>query len=228
MIRRTFVLAALVAVVPLSVLAMPAGAARSQPMRGTFKVTAGSCTASAVTGSYFRMIYPGGTVAVGKFFTNPDSTCSDKTYTVVRPGTQGGLVTGSYQPDPTPAFNAQGGALASDIIEPQSFTGIDFSIATNEVDPQSQQNVAPPAVERSGGKLTGEITAWSAAWNKLYFNQGSPKPGGSLPGLTAKLTGIYNPKTRAYVLTWTSQVVGGPFNGFTGEWHLSGTFVPKR
>ena len=36
------------------------------------------------------------------------------------------------------------------------------------------------------------------------------------PGLTSPITGTYNAKTRAFVLTWTSQVVGGPFNGFTG------------
>jgi hypothetical protein len=28
------------------------------------------------------------------------------------------------------------------------------------------------------------------------------------------------------VLTWKSLIVGGQFNGFTGYWHLEGTFVP--
>ena len=42
------------------------------------------------------------------------------------------------------------------------------------------------------------------------------------------MTGTYNAKTHAYVLNWTSQVVGGPFNGFTGDWHLTGTFAAKR
>jgi hypothetical protein len=28
----------------------------------------------------------------------------------------------------------------------------------------------------------------------------------------------------AYVLEGSSQIVGGPFNGFTGIWHLAGTF----
>lgn len=229
MIRRTLALVALAAIAPVVVLiAPPAGAASARALRGTFKLTAGTCAGTAVTGSYFRMIYPGGTVAAGKFFTNPDSACSDKTYTLVSPGTQGGLVTGTYQPNPSPAFSSTGSALAGSIIAPQTFTGINFSIATSKVDPQTQLKVPPPTVRQSGSTLSGQLTAWAAAWNKLYFNQGSPKPGGTYPGLTVKVSGTYNAKTRAFVLTWASAVVGGPFNGFTGAWHLAGTFVPKR
>jgi hypothetical protein len=174
------------------------------------------------------MISPGGSVASGKFFDNPDSTCDDKSYTLAVPGTQGGLVTGRYQPNPTPAFSAQGGALVNSIVQPQSFTAIDFSIATNKVDPQTGDHVPPPSLSVAGGKISGQLEAWSASWNKLYFNQGSPKPGGAEPGLTAPVTGTYNAKTHGFVLSWTSQVVGGPFNGFTGDWHLTGTFVAKR
>jgi hypothetical protein len=215
----------------LSVVApgLPAGASSgTHALVGTFKLSPGACTGETVTGSYFRMIFPGGSVASGKFFDNPDSTCGDKTYTLAVPGTQGGLVTGKYQSNPVPAFNAQGGALASSIVQPQSFTAIDFSIATNKVDPQTGKSVPPPSLRVTGGKISGQVEAWSASWNKLYFNQGSPKPGGAKPGLTAAVTGTYNANTHAFVLNWTSQVVGGPFNGFTGLWHLSGTFAGKR
>jgi hypothetical protein len=87
--------------------------------------------------------------------------------------------------------------------------------------------VAAPEIFDNKGTLSGQVTAWSAAWNNLYFNQGSPKPGGGSPGLTAPVSGTYDSATHAYVLTWASQVVGGPFNGFTGYWHLQGTFVPS-
>jgi len=195
---------------------------------GTFKLQPGACFGGFVTGTYFRMIFPNGSVAKGEFFQNPDSTCPNKTFTLAVPGLQGGLVTGRYQPDPTPAFNAKGGALADGIVRPQGFTAIDFSIATNRTDPQTGLRVPPPSVSVANGKLSGQVEAWSAAWNKLHFNQGSPKPNGSHPGLTAPITGTYNAKTRAFVLTWTSQVVGGPFNGFTGYWHLAGVFVPAK
>jgi hypothetical protein len=215
----------------LSVIATSAPSGASSGTRalvGTFKLTPGACTGETVTGSYFRMISPGGSVASGKFFDNPDSSCDDKSYTLAVPGTQGGLVTGKYQPNPTPAFSAQGGALASSIVQPQSFTAIDFSIATNKVDPQTGKSVPAPSLSVNEGRITGQVQAWSASWNKLYFNQGSPKPGGARPGLTTPVTGTYNAKTHAFVLNWASEVVGGPFNGFTGAWHLTGTFVAKR
>jgi hypothetical protein len=215
----------------LSVIApsAPSGASSgTRALNGTFKLTPGACTGETVTGSYFRMIFPGGSVASGKFFDNPDSSCDDKSYTLAVPGTQGGLVTGKYQPNPTPAFSAQGGALVNSIVQPESFTAINFSIATNKVDPQTGVSVPAPSLRVTGSKISGQLEAWSASWNKLYFNQGSPKPGGAKPGLTAPVTGTYNAKTHAFVLSWTSQVVGGPFNGFTGDWHLTGTFVAKR
>ncbi|HWF14590.1 MAG TPA: hypothetical protein VG244_00270 [Acidimicrobiales bacterium] len=209
----------------------PAGATGSgaqHALVGTFKLAPGACFGAAVNGTYFRMIFPHGNVTTGKFFENPDSTCPNKTYTLAVPGAQGGLVTGQYQPNPVPVFNAQGGANANLIVQPQSFTAIDFSIATNKVDPQTGLHVPAPTISVNHGKLSGQIEAWSASWNKQYFNQGSPKPNGTHPGLTHALSGTYNATTHQFVITWTSQVVGGPFNGFTGDWHLSGTFVPAK
>lgn len=194
---------------------------------GLFKLSAGSCSGAAPTGTYFRMIEPGGTVEHGKYFANPDSICADKSITVEKPGTDGGLRTGGYQPNPANAFDTEGNALASRLLQPGSFTAIKFGIATNSVDPQTHAKVAAPAITVTNGTLSGQITAWSAAWNKLYFNQGSPKPDGSRPGLTSPVTGTYDASTHAFVITWASEVVGGPFNGFTGYWHLQGTFVPS-
>jgi hypothetical protein len=196
---------------------------------GTFDLNAGSCSGTNPTGTYFRMIYPGGTIAAGKFFENPDSTCTtDQSYTLASPGSQGGLTNGKYQADPTPVFASTGSALASSIIEPQAFTQINFSIATNPTDPQTGLAVPAPLIKDKNGKLSGQVEAWSADWNNLHFNQGSPKPGGAKPGLTQAVSGTYNAKTHAFVLIWASAVVGGPFNGFTGYWHLQGTFKPKK
>jgi hypothetical protein len=231
MIRRfnpAALLAVPIALATLAATPAVAEGASSHQLVGTFKLSPGACFAGAVAGTYFRMISPNGSVAKGPFFTNPDSTCVNKTFTLAIPGKAGGLETGKYQPSPSPAFNSQGGALADSIVEPQSFTAIDFSIATTKKDPQTGLNVPAPVVDVNHGKLSGQIKAWSAAWNKLYFNQGSPKPNGTHPGLTRPLTGTYNAKTHAFVLTWASQVVGGPFNGFTGYWHLAGTFVAAR
>jgi hypothetical protein len=230
--RTTFLIAALASFggVLCGLSQGPVGASShaGKALVGTFKLSPGACSGYNVTGTYFRMIFPNGSVANGKFFSNPDSLCSNNTYTLAIPGKEGGLVTGKYQPNPKPAFTSQGGALADEIVQPQSFTEINFSIATNKKDPQTGQSVPPPSIIDVDGKLSGQIEAWSAAWNKLYFNQGSPKPGGSHPGLTRPLSGTYDAATHAFVLSWTSEVVGGPFNGFTGYWHLVGTFSPSK
>ena len=57
-----------------------------------------------------------------------------------------------------------------------------------------------------------DLRGFTASWNSIYFNQGSPKPAGNRPGLTRAVRGTYNAKTGHYVLTWVSQIVGGPFN----------------
>jgi len=223
---------ATIALAPFGLIAMPgaadAAASAAKVLKGTFRFTAGSCVGASPSGTYFRMIYPGGTITAGKFFNNPDSTCTDQSYTLVTPGASGGLINGKYQPDPIPAFSSTGGALANTIIKPQVFTAIDFSVSTNPTDPQTGLHVPPPLIKLKGGRLSGQVESWNADWNNLHFNQGSPKPDGSTPGLTQPASGTYNTKTRAFVLTWASQVVGGPFNGFTGYWHLQGTFKPAK
>jgi hypothetical protein len=45
-----------------------------------------------------------------------------------------------------------------------------------------------------------------------------------MPGITAAPTGTIDPATGAFVLEWSSQIVGGAFNDFTGVWHMEGTF----
>ncbi|MDT4937123.1 MAG: hypothetical protein QOG80_794 [Pseudonocardiales bacterium] len=206
----------------------PSGdSAATTQLVGTFHLAAGSCSATSRSGTYFRMIQPGGTIDKGKFFSNPDSTCPDKSFTVQHAGTDGGLVTGRYQPAPAKAFDATGDALSARITQPGSFTAIKFGISTSDIDPQTKRKVAAPSISvDKAGRLSGQVTAWSAAWNNLYFNQGSPKPDGSRPGLTAPVGGTYDASTHRFVLTWASEVVGGPFNGFTGYWHLQGTFTP--
>jgi hypothetical protein len=204
----------------------PAGGS-GKPLVGTFHITAGSCKTGGVPkGSYFRMIDDNGTLAKGPYFTNPDSTCEDQSYSTEIPGKDGGLVTGTFQPSPSKPFDAHGNSLADLITVPGTFTAIKFGIETSQVDPQSKKTVPAPSIIDTGGKLTGQLEAWGASWNNQYFNQGSPKPGGSMPGITSPVTGTYDASTGAFTLSWTSSIVGGPFNGFSGYWHLRGHFTP--
>jgi len=204
-------------------------AAAGTPLSGTLKIAPGRYVAPArgkrahYTGSYFRMLLPG---ATDKYFRNPNSKAKDKTYTLFIPGTAGGLRLGSFQQPPTPAFASDGFALASSIVRPMKFAGIDFSISTAPTDAQSGTSDAAPTLSVVGSQLIGNLSAWTAEWNSIYFNQGAPKPGGEYPGLTRPVVGTYDSRTRAYQIIWYSAIVGGPFNGFTGYWHLQGTLAP--
>jgi hypothetical protein len=204
----------------------PARAGAATPLSGTLAIAPGKYVAPSkgkpahYTGSYFRMILPGG---IDKYFHNPNSKAKDKTYTLFIPGSERGLRLGSFQEPPAPAFASDGFALASNIVQPLAFAGIDFSISTAPTDAQSGQPDVPPSLSVTGNQVTGNFSSWTAEWNSIYFNQGAPKPGSEpYPGFTKPVTGTYNKKTKAYQIIWYSLIVGGPFNGFTGYWHLQG------
>jgi hypothetical protein len=208
-----------------------AGGSRSAagPLVGLFKIDAGQCATGAITsGSYFRMVKSGGSVSAGPFVPNADSLCGDKTYDAVSAGSDGGLITGRFQPQPNPPFDASHAATANAIIQPAKFFGSVFGLSTNPKDPQTGVSLSAPSITAdSSGALSGSLQAVNVAWNGQQFNQGSPKPDGSRPGNTQGPTGTYNRSTGEFVLQWSSQVVGGPFNGFTGLWYLTGTFVKQ-
>ena len=205
-----------------------AGRTSGTALVGLFRVTAGQCTDAGVTaGSWFRMIQAGGKAGEGPFLPNGDSACGDKTWSALKPGSDGGLITGTYQPQPAEPFDADGRGTAGSILAPTPFFAVTFANATNAVDPQTNAKTTPPAITVTGGKLSGDLSAFAAAWNKQHFNQGAPKPGGAMPGLTAGPTGTYDAATKHYVLDWSSQIIGGPFNNFTGVWHLEGTFEKR-
>jgi hypothetical protein len=196
-------------------------------LTGTFEITAGECTDAGVTaGSFFRMVQPGGTVEDGPFIDNGDSVCGDTTFTVLSPGTEGGLSSGVYQPAGDPAFDEAGNALSETIIAPVTFFGLAFSAATDETDAQSGDAVPAPQLSATDGQLSGDVSALAAYYGGEVFNQGAPKPGGENPGLTSGPTGTIDPETGEFVLEWVSQIEGGAFNEFSGVWHLEGTFSP--
>jgi hypothetical protein len=207
----------------------PAAPAQGTPLVGLFRLDPGAQSASgAISGTYFQML----TATNQQPLPNNDSTALDKNYTLLAPGTDGGLRTDVYQPAPSPAFagtvggQPTGDALANRIVQPQRFFQIDFSIVTGAADAQTGQADPLPRIVTQDGQLSGQTTAWDAQWNGLSFNQGSPKPDGTSPGHTEPVSGTYDAATGHFVLRWKSLIVGGPFDGFTGSWHLEGTFVP--
>jgi hypothetical protein len=202
--------------------------AAGEPLVGLFKLDDGQCSNAGVTaGSYFRMINPGGKLGEGPFISNGDSPCGDKTYSPMFPGSDGGLRTGAYQPEVSPPFDSGGNGATETVAKGVPFFAVRFAVATNEKDPQTGGSAPLPSIEAKDGKLSGNLSAFAASWNNQHFNQGAPKPDASKPGLTSGPDGTYDKATKKFTLEWTSQIVGGPFNNFTGVWHFEGTFQPK-
>ena len=182
---------------------------------GTFAIDPGACDGTAITGSYFKMVQPGGTADVGPFIPNADSTCTDTSATVLTPGSDGGFITGDFQPAPDPAYDANGNGLAAGIFNPTPFFAVSFAGATDPAD-------ATPTISAIDGLLTGNLSAFTAYYGGASFNQGAPKPDGS----GSAPTGTIDPTTGVFTLDWTSLIVGGSFDGFLGVWHFEGTFIP--
>lgn len=198
-------------------------------LRGFLSVVAGTCAPDGTrSGSFFRMVQPGGTLEDGPFVANADSACEDKTFTPLAPGPAGGMSSGAWQPHSGDPFS-QDPAVTAGILAPTTFFGVPFAVATNAVDPQTDEQTAEPLlVADEQGALSGDLSAFGVVWNDQHFNQGAPKPGGERPGLTQGPAGTYDEAPGAYSLTWSSQIAGGPFDGFTGVWHLEGTYEPDE
>lgn len=222
---------------------------------GLFRLTPGATDGDELTGTWFRMLQPGGDPQDGPYMVNGNSSADGGQATLLAPGTSGGLRSGGYQSEPDPGFDAEGNALADAITQPTMWFNVAFSTSTNRVDPQTQTEVPPPTIHLDDGKLTADLSAWAASWNNQEFNQGAPKPVSSTdaqaPGqeeaervwdwVAGKYleaaprststgegaTGTYDSETGAFVLEWTSYIEGGAFNGFTGLWHLEGVFEPS-
>jgi hypothetical protein len=229
-------------------------AAKDGQLVGLFRLTPGAAQGSAVSGTYFRMLTPGAG-PTGPYMQNGNSKADGGRATTLSPGTSGGLRTAGYQSQPSAPFAKRGDSQSAAITKPTAFFGVLFGIATNPVDPQTKTAVAPPTVTLKDGKLTADVSSWGVTWNNQYFNQGAPKPvsstGAKAPGQAKAekvwdwvagkyldaapaatvtgnpATGTFDPATKHFVLEWTSLISGGPFNRFTGLWHLEGTFEPS-
>jgi hypothetical protein len=200
---------------------------------GVLKIEQGRCgELGPATGSWFRMTPPDTELKDEPFVTNFDSQCPDQTYSLLSPG-KVGLRTGEYQEGPNPPFDAATNGVADDIILPTRFYSVTFALSSEQKSPVTGSSLAAPRLfvsastqtEKTGeATLTASLESLFLAWNGDWFEQGSPHPHG-YRGNTSKALGTINLKTGRFMLTWNSEVEGGPFDGTTGVWHLEGFFV---
>lgn len=202
-------------------------------LEGVFSVDPGLCgNLGPESGSWFRMIEPGGNKLQGPFVTNFDSLCPDQAYSLLSPGTIG-FRAGEFQKHPRPAFDAATNGLAGEIIGPTRFYSVNLALSSEDISPLTGKSLPPPrflAVNETGVEDSDEWTLMATleslfiSWNGEFFEQGAPHAEG-YAGATTSPRGSLNLKTGRYYIDWQSQVQGGVFDGYIGEWHLEGIFT---
>jgi hypothetical protein len=203
---------------------------------GTVVIDAGTCDELGnPSGSWLRMIEPGGNVLAGPYITNYDSNCSEQTYSLLSPG-KVGLKLGKFQRHPNPAFDAATNGLADEIFSPVRFYSVNFAISTESQPEKIGSALSPPRffVESTGDegspknvRLTANLQSLFVGWNGEFFEQGGPHPEG-FTGATTTPFGNINLETGQFTLQWSSQVDAGSFDGFIGQWQLTGVLIPNK
>lgn len=143
-------------------------------------------------------------------------------------GTDGGLISGAYQPDPPPTVHVGDLTGARSLIDPDVFLFFGFPtfVSTNEIDPVDgiTRYPVPVIFDHGDGTITADLSSWDCQWGVVHFNQGAPKSSAGNPAPS----GTYEAQTGAYSLSWKSFVTEGAFKGSTGEWTLVGYGPAKQ
>ena len=123
-------------------------------LEGVFGVDPGMCgNFGPESGSWFRLIEPGGNQLQGPFVTNFDSMCPDQGYSLLSPGTIG-FRTGKYQKRPQPAFDAATNGLANEIVGPTRFYSVNFALSSEEISPVTARSLPAPKFMAINDKRT--------------------------------------------------------------------------
>jgi hypothetical protein len=195
---------------------------------GLFTLTAGACTTADArpTGSYLIVI----SAAANKAVKNPKSGCANHDYTLLKPGTDGGLAVGRFQPQPSPAFDAKRDSTAVRIFAPVDFGPFAVGFATTPRDEQDAPGGAPaypvPAATVSGTTLNVDLRSLVVTYAgppsstcKSSFGLGCWELG------SKSASGNYDATTRHFVIDWFAGQSFTP-KGDSVEVHLEGSFVP--
>jgi hypothetical protein len=203
-------------------------AATSSRLIGKFALTPGHCTTAQAkpTGSYLVVI----SAAQNRTAPNPEGGCADPGYTPLRPGTDGGLITGRFQSAAGVAFDAHRNATASRIIAPVAFGPYRFGFATNSRDEQDAPGgvpafPAPVAIDR-GGALSVDLRSLVVTYAGKPQSTCKQAYGLGCWDLGSKsAAGTYDAATHHFVIDWFAGESFTP-KGDSIEVHLEGTFEP--
>jgi hypothetical protein len=228
--------ALLAAALPLSVALAACGsgaggsAGPSYSLNGTFDLHPGHCTSTngSPSGSFLVVVDS----ANAKTVANPAGKCADPDYTPLIPGVDKGIETGTFQNNPTPTFDAHSNSLADALIEPASFLGTKFGMATSAQDVQDAPNGTPafnpPTATVRGTALTLDLRSLNITYGGTPNTTCSNGQGYGCWNLGSKsANGTYDAKTHQFVVQW---FVGEAFTelGDSMIIRFEGTFVPRH
>ena len=226
---RAAVLLLVVATVGALTAACSASTNTADNLVGTFRLDAGRCQrpGRVPTGSWIAVL----NAAANQAVANPDGGCDNPGYTPLSPGRDGGLRTGSFQPNPDPTFDSMRNSVAGAIVTPVRFQGLALGMATDAQDEQHAPSgpavFRPPSATVSNGHLLIDLRS-------LEISYGGPPGGTCATAATTggcwdlgsrSVTGTYDARTHRYTAQW---FVGEAFTpaGDSLTVHLEGTFAP--
>lgn len=207
----------------------PAAAPAPTRLTGLFKLAPGRCTSATAkpTGSYLIVI----SASQNKAVRNSRGGCVNKNFTVLRPGTDGGLITGRFQAAPTPLFDARRNSRAGAIIKPVRFGPFRLGFATDAHDEQDAVGSAPayvaPIATVSGKALTVDLRSLVISYGGQPNSTCASGYGIGCWELGSRsASGSYDPITHRFVIDWFTGESFTP-KGDSIEVRLAGRFVPS-
>ena len=220
-------------------------AAHAVQLNGLLTIDAGIKANTEVSPGVYANVYQG-----GSYFAMNSNNPNGNSVAMLSPGTAGGIQLNTFQnfvtdPDvphpqgwkgdingdgiPDGAAGGEYNALVSEgsAFSSFKFFGVDTFIGLNPVSYQSGLSKNAPTLDLVSGSCVNNIcniavdlSAWEVYWNGSVFEQG-PRPDNSNPSFDLAM-GTIDTVTGRYTLDWSSQILGGAFNGVMGFWHLEG------
>jgi hypothetical protein len=232
---RVVLLALIVSVGALTVFASSAGAVK---LKGSIQLTSGATSGPTPYAGSWVELYETANPSV--FFTNPSSPAADQNYTPLVNGTEGVDLGLPVQGIASPPFDGGGNSLTNTILTPEPFAGVNFSAyVTQNTAKKAKFGKKGLVIEVAGGKAatvavtSADLTGWTIAYGGGSYD--TPGSTSAIDGgnLTGSLTWT-NPKHKnlggTITLDWSVPIVnppGNPFDAFTAQWQLQGTYVPS-
>ncbi len=225
-------------VVSVGALAAFASAAGATTLTGSIQLTKGATSGPTPYAGSWVELYE--TADPSVFFTNPSSPAADQNYTPLVNGTEGVDLGLPAQGIADPAFDGSGNSLTNTILTPEPFAGVNFSAYVTVIAAKKGTFGTPGlAITVAGGNgatvavTSADLTGWTIAYGGSSYDTPGSTPNIDSGNLTGSLTWT-NPSNHSLggtiTLDWSVPIInppGNPFDAFTAQWQLQGTYVPS-